>query len=94
MAQSCERDTAYTTNLTIEDLEEYFPDWRPAATGPRFNDTRHKHGVYIFDDGHLRHVHIRGQCPNQENGRCRLGEQCFGNRISVEITSSPKVEPL
>lgn len=85
MREICAEDNSFPIRLTVEELRKYFPKLSAVSTAGQYNDARRKHGVYVLDEGSFRMVHIKGPCPNWQNGQCTLGGNCISKVREADL---------
>ena len=81
MPERCRANESFLYGGTISELRKSFPALIEVFTAGRFNDARHKQDVYVLDKGKFLMVHMRGQCPNLQEGTCILAERCLSGSI-------------
>ena len=83
MIEQCRENASFPSPLTIGELGELFRGLaKEVRTAGRYNDARHKHGIWILDRGPFRMVAIKGGCPMLQNGICSLGDRCPKPKIT------------
>jgi hypothetical protein len=84
-AEICNGDSGTEAEISMGELSRIFPDARVYYTRSAVSRDNAP-GVVVYDGagvaGNIKVIRINGQCPNKDNGACKLGEGCLINKIN------------